>query len=106
MQANRIRPAGCPGAEDARLRPTQVSAWMHPQDTAVRLVQPGQHHDLVPDRNAERGASAVEVSGLSTRPIGRSVKSVEAASDMEATSMPEQAAGDRAGTARARRVVA
>ena len=61
MQANRIGAARCPGAEDTRLRPSQVSARMHPQDTAVRLVQPGQHHDLVPDRNAAQACLNIRI---------------------------------------------
>ena len=80
-------------AEDTLLGSVQVSARMHLQDAAIGLVQPRQHDDLVAYGNAVhaglnlrskiryasgapsspcRGASAAEVSGLSTRPIADS----------------------------------
>ena len=52
MQANRVRSARCPGAEDPGLGSAQVAARMHPQHGPVSLVQPAQHDDLLADRNA------------------------------------------------------
>jgi hypothetical protein len=55
VEANRIGPARCPGAEDAGLWSAQVSARMDPQDGPVGLMQPAQDDDLVADRYAVQG---------------------------------------------------
>src|SRR6476659_9863904 len=47
VQADRVGSARGPSAEDTLLRSGQVPSRMDGQDSAVGLVQPGQHDDLV-----------------------------------------------------------
>src|SRR5687767_5439931 len=61
MQANRIGPARCPGAEDTRLWSAQISTRMHSQYLAVGLVQPAQDDDLVASRNSVQACLNVGV---------------------------------------------
>ena len=97
VQANRVGPARRSRTEDTLLGSALVISRMHGQRAAIGLVQPGEDDDLVstamPSRAASTveskiryasggpsspclGASAANVSGLSTRPMGRTTKSI------------------------------
>ena len=47
VEAERVRPVGGTGDEHALQRSVVIAAWMHPPNTSVREVQPGDHDDVV-----------------------------------------------------------